>query len=81
MLKESGNQNRDIVIDPELLTDFANCKYKATQRIDRLFINALSEIDNFQKCQREKMKERWFPAINDEYLAFNGTISSFADLR
>jgi predicted RecB family nuclease len=81
MLKESGIQNTDIVIYPELLTDFANCKYKAAQRIDRLYINALSEIDNFQKCQRDKMKERWFPAINDEYLAFNGTISSFADLR
>jgi hypothetical protein len=81
MLKESGMQKTDIVIDSELLTDFANCKYKASQRIDRICIYALSEIDNFQKCQREKMKERWFPAINDEYLTFNGTISSFADLR
>jgi predicted RecB family nuclease len=67
-------------LDPELLVDFANCKYKAARRISALSgQNAPSEIEAIQKYQQGLLKERWHPTTNDGYEAFNGTLSSFAD--
>ena len=75
-------RNSDIVLDPELLVDFARCKYKAVQRIEVPSCPIThSEIEAIQKYQRERLKERWRPTTNDGYGAFNGTLSSSADFR
>ena len=78
----SDVRNSDVVLDPELLLDFANCKYKAAQRIEVPSCpSAHSEIDAIQGYQRARLKERWRPTTNDGYEAFNGTLSSSADFR
>jgi len=78
----SNSMNSDIAFDPELLVDFANCKYKAAQRIAFPSCpNTPSEIEAIQKYQHGRLKERWHPTTNDGYATFNGTLSSSADLR
>jgi len=75
-------RNSDIAFDPELLVDFANCKYKAVQRIKVPSCpSAHSEIEAIQRYRRARLKERWHPTTNDGYGAFNGTLSSSADFR
>ena len=69
-------------MNPELLVDFANCKYKAAQRIEfPSFQNLPSEIEAIQKYHQGLLKERWRLTINDGYQAFNGTLCSSADFR
>ena len=76
----SDVRNSDIVLDPELLVDFANCKYKAAQRIVIPSCpNIASEIEVIQVCRRARLKELWHTTTNDGYEAFNGTLSSSAD--
>jgi len=72
----------DIVLNPEVLADFAKCKYKTAQRI--AFPScpySPNAIEAIQKYQRGLLKERWRSATNDVYEAFNGTLSSSADFR
>jgi len=78
----SDVRNSEIVLNPELLVDFANCKYKAAQRIAfPSFPNSPSEIEAIQKYHQGLLKERWRPITNDGYEAFNGTLCSSADFR
>jgi hypothetical protein len=75
-------RNSEIVLDPELLVDFANCKYKAAQRLEVPSCPITqNEIDAIQGYQRARLKERWRPTANDGYEAFNGTLSSLANFR
>jgi len=78
----SDVRNLDIVLDPGLLVDFANCKYKAAQRIAVPSCpNLPSEIETIREYQRLRLKGLWHPTTNDGYDAFNGTLSSSADFR
>jgi predicted RecB family nuclease len=78
----SDIRNTNTVLDPDFLVDFANCKYKAAQRIAfPSYPNSPSEIEAIQKYQQGLLKERWRPTTNDGYEAFNGTLSSSADFR
>ena len=78
----SDVRNADIVLNPELLVDFANCKYKAVKRIAFPSCpNSSSEIEAIQKYQQGLLKERWHPTTNDGYETFNGTLCSYADFR
>jgi hypothetical protein len=75
-------RNADTVLDPDLLVDFTNCKYKAALRIAfPSNPNTPSEIDAIHKYQRERLKELWSPTTSNGYEPFNGTISSAADFR
>jgi predicted RecB family nuclease len=78
----SDVRNLDIVLDPNLLMDFSNCKYKAAQRITVSFCpNVASEIEAIQGYQRARLKEQCHLRDNDRYETFNGILSSSADLR
>jgi len=78
----SDVRNSDIVLYPELLVDFSNCKYKTAQRIGTPSCpNSPSEIEAIQAYQRARLKEQWWPTTNDGYESFNGTLSSSADFR
>ena len=78
----SDVRNSDIILNPELFVDFANCKYKAAKRIAFPSCpNSPSEIEAIQKYQQGLLKERWRPKTNDGYEAFNGTLCSSADFR
>jgi len=78
----SDVRNSDIVLNPELFVDFANCKYKAAKRIAFPSCpNSPSEIEAIQKYQQGLLKERWRPTTNDGDEAFNGTLCSSADFR
>ncbi|MCX5826039.1 MAG: hypothetical protein NTY86_21850 [Deltaproteobacteria bacterium] len=78
----SDVRNSDIVLNSELLVDFANCKYKAAKRIASPSCpNSPSEIEGIQKYRQGLLKERWRPTTNDGYEAFSGTLCSSADFR
>jgi hypothetical protein len=78
----SDVRNSDIVLNPELLADFANCKYKAAKRIAFPSCpNSPSEIEAIQKYQQGLLKERWLSTTHDGYETFNGTLCSSADFR
>jgi len=80
--QESDVRNSEIVLDPELLVDFANCKYKAAQRLEVPSCpSTQNEIDAIQGYQRARLKEQWRPTANDGHEAFNGTLSSLANFR
>jgi hypothetical protein len=58
----SDIRGSEIVLNPELLADFAKCKYKAAQRI--AFPScpySPNAIEAIQKYHRGLLKERWRP--------------------
>ena len=74
--------NSDVVLCPELLVDFSNCKYKAAQRIATpSYPNSFSELEAVEAHHRARLKKQWCPTINDGYESFNGTLSSSTDFR
>ena len=78
----SDVRNSDIVLNPELLVDFANCKYKAAKRIASPSCpNSPNEIEVIQQYQQGLLKERWRPTTDDGYETFSGTLCSSADFR
>lgn len=80
--RESDVRNSGVVLDPDLLLDFASCKYKAAQRISfQPCQNIHSEMEAIQKHQQVRLKERWQSTITEGYEVFNGTFSSFAEFR
>jgi len=78
----SDVRNSEIVLNPELLVDFANCKYKAAQQIAfPSYPYSPNEIETIQKYQQGLLKERWRPTANNGYETFNGTLCSSTDFR